>query len=83
MHVSKTAVEILHCRERTEKIKTMAIAFDNKAILAVLSCGDIVSNKLNYHKSCYKDFVNKYNQKTLVESNREVSLQNQVKEFGK
>ena len=59
----------------------MAIALDNKPILAKLSSGYMTLNKLNYHKSCYKDFVNKYNQKALVESNRVISLENEVNEF--
>ena len=58
MHASKTAVDKQHVEDITEK--TMAIALDNKTVLAKLSSGDIVSNK-----SCYKDFVYKYNQKTL------------------
>ena len=83
MHASKPAVDKQHVKETTEKIKTMAIALDNKSILAKLSSGDIVLNELNYHKSCCKDFVNKYNQKALAESNQEVSLQNEVNEFWK
>ena len=83
MHGSKTAVDKQHVEDMTEKIKTMAIALDNKTVLAKLFSGDIVSNELNYHKSCYKDFVCKYNQKTLEESNREASLQNEIDEFWK
>ena len=75
-HASKAAVDKQHVKKTTEKIKTMATDLDNKPILAKLSSGDILSNELNYHKSCYKDFVNKYNQKSLAGSNREVSLQN-------
>ena len=59
----------------------MVFAMDNMSILTKLSSRDIVSNELNYHKSCYKDFVNKYNQKTLVESNDELSLQKGVNKF--
>ena len=75
-HASKAAVDKQHVKKTTEKTKTMATDLDNKPILAKLSSGDILSNELNYHKTCYKDFVNKYNQKSLAESNREVSLQN-------
>ena len=56
----------------------MAIALYNKPILAKLSSGGIVFNKLNYKKSCYKHL---YKQKSLAESNREVSLQNEFNEF--
>ena len=76
MHASKTAVEEQHVKKTIKKIKTMTI--DNKPILAKLSSGDIATNELIYHKFCYKDFVNKYNQKMLVESNQEVSLKHQV-----
>ena len=38
---------------------------------------------MEIHKSCYKDVVYKYNQKTLEESNREASLQNEIDEFWK
>ena len=65
MHTSKTVVDKEHLKEITEKIKTMEIALDNK-----LNC--LV--EILYHKSCYKDFLNKYNQKPLVKSHREVSL---------
>ena len=59
-------------------------SMSKKPILAQLSSGDIVLNELNYHKSCcYKDSVNKYNQKKLIESNREISMQNEVKQFWK
>ena len=71
MHASKTAVDKQHVKETIEKIKTMIIALDNKSSLAKLSSGDIASKKLNYHKPCYN------------ESNREVSLQNDVNEFWK
>ena len=76
MHASKTAVNKQHVKKTTKKIKTMAM--DNKPILAKLSSGDIATNELNYHQFCYQDFVNKYNQKVLVESNQEVSLKHQV-----
>lgn len=39
----------------------MAIALENKPVLAKLSCGDTALNELKYHKSCYKDFLIKYN----------------------
>ena len=58
----------------------MAIALYNKPILAKLSSGGIVFNKLSYKKSCYKHL---YNQKSLAESNQEVSLQNEFNEFWK
>ena len=83
MNAFKTAVDKQHVKETTEKIKTMTVVQDNKPILAKLSSGDIATNKLNQHKACYKDLVNKYNQKTRAESNREVSLQNEVNEFWK
>ena len=83
MNAFKTAVDKKHVKETTEKIKTMAVVQDNKPIHAKLSSGDIASNKLNQHRACYKDLVNKYNQKTRAESNREVSLQNEVNEFQK
>ena len=81
MLASKTATDKQYVKETTEKIKTMVFAMDNMSILTKLSSRDIVSNELNYHKSCYKDFVNKYNQKTLVESNDELSLQKGVNKF--
>ena len=74
MYASKTDADKQIVKEAKEKIKTMAIAFGNKPILAKLSSGDIVSNELNYHKSRSKDFMNKHNQKTFVESNQDVSL---------
>ena len=74
IHASKTAVDKQGVKETKEKIKTMAIALNNKLILANLSSGDIVLNEMNYHKSCYKGFMNQSNQKTLVESNQEVAL---------
>ena len=83
MHTSKIAVDKQHIKETKGKVKTMAIALGNKPILAKLSRGDIVSNGLNYHKSCYKDFVSKYNQKVLAESNQKASLQNEVNGFWK
>ena len=83
MHVSKTAVGKQHVKETTEKIKTMVTALDNKPIFAKVSSGDTVQSKLNYHKSCYKDFVNRYNEKAVVEFNQEVSMQNKVNEFWK
>ena len=43
----------------------------------------LVTNKLNYHKSCHKDVVNKYKQKVIAEFNRDASLQNEVNEFWK
>ena len=83
LHASKTAVDKQNVKEKTEKIKTMSIALDSKPILAKLFSGVIVSNELNYHKTYFKDFLNKYNQKVLAGSNREVSLQNEVNEFWK
>lgn len=80
-YASKTSADKHYVKETTEKIKAMVFAMDNKSILTKLSSRDIVSNKLNYHKSCYKDFVNKCNQKTLVEPNDELSLQNGVNKF--
>ena len=56
---SKTAGDKQHVKETTKKIKTMAVALDNKPILAKLSGGDFILKKLSYNKSCYKDFVNK------------------------
>ena len=83
MHASKTAADKQHVKETSEKINTIVIGLDNKPILAKLSSGDIVSNELNYQKSCYKDLAKKYNQKSLAESNREVSLRNEINEFWK
>ena len=54
MHASKTAADKQHVKETSEKINTTVIGLDNKPILAKLSSGDILSNELNYHKSCLK-----------------------------
>ena len=83
MHASKTAADKQHVKETSEKINTIVIGLGNKPILAKLSSGDIVSNELNYQKSCYKDLAKKYNQKSLAESNWEVSLRNEINEFWK
>ena len=69
MHASKTDADKQHVKE---------------AHSTQLSSGDIVSNKLNYHKSCcYKDFVNKYNQKKLIESTKKYRCRMKSTSFGK
>ena len=61
----------------------MAIALNNQVILSKFSSGDVASNELNYHKSCYRDFLNQYDQKIRKDSSREEALKNELDEFWK
>ena len=50
-----------HVRDFTEKVKRMSIYLDKMDIHSLLSSGDVASNELFYHSSCYKSLINQYN----------------------
>ena len=57
----KKNVDNKHNKELTNKWKNVAITVGNDSLLSLLSSGDLASNEMYYHTSCYKDMINKYN----------------------
>ena len=50
----------------------MVKALNNDSVLCLLSSGDVASNELYYHDSCYNKIRNEYNKKNKTE----ISLKN-------
>ena len=73
MHAKADVLNEQHVKDFTEKVKKMALAVDKMNIYAKVSCGTVRTNELNYHKTCYKQFLNNYNQKIHQNSIRERS----------
>ena len=83
MHAKNISVKKQHVKDLTENIKKMASVLDNQIILSKFSCGDVASNELNYHKSCYIGFKNQYNSKIRKENKKQDSLKYELDDFWK
>ena len=53
-HAKRKVVNVQHNKYFTEKWKEMALNSDNPRLLALISTGDSVANKIFYQTSCYK-----------------------------
>ena len=49
----------------------MALVLEENEFLSKLSSGDVASNELCYHKSCYKIFLSRYQQTISKKTKRQ------------
>ena len=62
-NASKFTVDKQHVEQMTAKLRSMVLYLDMESVFARISSGDVISNELYYHPSCYKQLVNNYNKK--------------------
>ena len=74
-HAKRKVVNVQHNKNLTEKWKEMALNSDNPSLLTLISTGDLATNKIFYHASCYKSMQYKLDKfkhdKSLTDWNAE------------
>ena len=62
-HATAKKVDREHLRKYTKKMRVIASYLELNHIVSRLSSGDVASNELFYHASCYKQLCNNYQSK--------------------
>ena len=63
LHTTSKNIHLKHVFSFTEKLKGMALVLGKNKVLSKLSSGDVAPDQLYYHRSCYKTFLSRYQQK--------------------
>ena len=74
LHATSKRVNLNHVFFFIKKLKGMASVLEDNEFLSKLISGDVASNELYYHKSCYKTFLSRYQQQISkkLNSNKEM-----------